>query len=123
MYTDLGFRGVDDVIGEVSLIHRGKLKSLSKAQRKALKRRQAVEPVIGHLKQDNGMGRCWLKGAQGDALNAVLAAAGYNLRWLLRAIADGRIKPAFLRLLRAWLARGMDGCCAASSPSPHALLV
>lgn len=122
VYTDLGFRGVDDVIGEVSLIHRGKLKSLSKAQRKALKRRQAVEPVIGHLKQDNGMGRCWLKGAQGDALNAVLAAAGYNLRWLLRAIADGRIKPAFLRLLRAWLARGMDGCYTASSASPHALL-
>ena len=104
-YTDLGFRGVDEQIGQVQLIHRGKLKTLTKEQRKALKRRQAVEPVIGHMKQDNGMGRCWLKGAEGDALNAVLAAAGYNLRWLLRAIADGRVKPIFLRLLRAWLAR------------------
>ncbi len=104
-YTDLGFRGVDEQIGEVQLIHRGKLKTLTVQQRKALKRRQAVEPVIGHMKQDNGMGRCWLKGAEGDALNAVLAAAGYNLRWLLRAIADGRVKPIFLRLLRAWLAR------------------
>lgn len=104
-YTDLGFRGVDEAIGPVSLIHRGKLKTLTKGQRKALRRRQAVEPVIGHMKQDNGMGRCWLKGLQGDALNAVLAAAGYNLRWLLRAIADGRVKPAFLRLLLAWLAR------------------
>ena len=102
-YTDLGFRGVDAALGEVALIHRGKLKSLTHAQRKALKRRQAVEPVIGHLKQDNGMGRCWLQGAQGDAINAVLAAAGFNLRWLLRAIADGRITPAFLRLLRLWL--------------------
>ena len=103
-YTDLGFRGVDGEIGEVTLIHRGKLKTLTVQQRKALKRRQAVEPVIGHMKQDNGMGRCWLKGAEGDALNAVLAAAGYNLRWLLRAIADGRIKWAFLRLLRRWMA-------------------
>lgn len=104
-YTDLGFRGVDEQIGQVQLIHRGKLKTLTKEQRKALKRRQAVEPVIGHMKQDNGMGRCWLKGTEGDALNAVLAAAGYNLRWLLRAIADGRATPIFLRLLRAWLAR------------------
>ena len=32
------------------------------------------------------MDRCWLKGAQGDALNTVLAAAGYNLRWLMRAL-------------------------------------
>ena len=103
-YTDLGFRGVDEQIGQVQLIHRGKLKTLTKEQRKALKRRQAVEPVIGHMKQDNGMGRCWLKGAEGDALNAVLAAAGYNLRWLLRAIADGRITLGFLRLLRRWLA-------------------
>ena len=44
------------------------------------------------------MGRCWLKGATGDALSAVLAAAGYNLRWLLRAILDGKIMPVFLRL-------------------------
>src|SRR5690606_38060164 len=104
-YTDLGFRGVDGEIGELNLIHRGKLKTLSKAQRTALKRRQAIEPVIGHMKQDNGMGRCWLKGAQGDALDAVLAAAGYNLRWLLRAIAEGRVNPVFLRVLHAWLAR------------------
>ena len=94
---------MDAALGEVALIHRGKLKSLTHAQRNALKRRQAVEPVIGHLKQDNGMGRCWLQDAQGDAINAVLAAAGFNLRWLLRAIADGRITPAFLRLLRLWL--------------------
>ena len=100
----------------MNLIHRGKLKMLTKQQRKALRRRQAVEPVIGHMKQDNGMGRCWLKGAQGDALNAVLCAAGYNLRWLLRAIADGRVKPTFLRRLRAWLAR----CIGETGPSPQA---
>ena len=32
------------------------------------------------------MDRCHLKGAQGDRLHAVLCAAGYNIRWLLRMI-------------------------------------
>ena len=48
---------------------------------------KAVEPVIGHLKADHRMDRCHLKGEIGDRLHAVLCAAGYNLRWLLRAIA------------------------------------
>ena len=48
--------------------------------------RQAVEPAIGHLKTDHRMDRCWLQGAVGDALHAVSCAAGYNLRWLMRAI-------------------------------------
>lgn len=79
----------------------------------------AVEPVIGHMKQDNGLGRCWLKGTQGDALNAVLSAAGYNLRWMLRAIAGGRIKLVFLRLLQAWLEKriGRWNCPAWPPPS------
>jgi len=32
------------------------------------------------------MDRCWLSGSSGDALHAVLCAAGFNIRWLLRAI-------------------------------------
>jgi IS5 family transposase len=46
-----------------------------------------VEPKIGHLKTDNRMGRCFLKGLAGDEINVVLAAAGSNLQKLLRAIA------------------------------------
>lgn len=87
VYVDLGYRGVDHANPEVEIIHRGKRKSMSKAERKRLKRRQAIEPTIGHLKADHGMRRCWLKGAQGDALHVVLCAAGFNLKWLLRAIA------------------------------------
>ena len=56
-------------------------------------RRAAVEPVIGHTKAEHRMGRNYLKGRDGDRINAVLAAAGYNfgllLRWLgglLRAL-------------------------------------
>jgi IS5 family transposase len=84
--VDLGFRGVDGDNPNVQIIHRGKFKSLTKQQRRWLKRRQAVEPAIGHLKSDHRMDRCWLQGTVGDALHAVLCAAGYNLRWLLRAI-------------------------------------
>ena len=85
--VDLGFRGVDEACAPVQIIHRGKFKSLDTQQRRWLKRRQAIEPAIGHTKSDNRMDRCWLGGSSGDALHAVLCAAGFNIRWLLRAIA------------------------------------
>ena len=98
--ADLGFRGVDADNPGKQIIHRGKFKSLSPQQRGWLRRRQAVEPAIGHLKSDHRLDRCWLQGALGDALHAISCAAGYNLRWLLRAIARLGIGPAFLRLLQ-----------------------
>jgi transposase, IS5 family len=58
--ADLGFRGVDTDVVPVHLIHRGKHKTLSTTQRKWLKRRQAIEPIISHVTQDHGMQRCWL---------------------------------------------------------------
>jgi len=82
-------------------VHRGRFKSMTNRQRRWLKRRQAIEPAIGHLKADHRMNRCWLAGSLGDALHAVLCAAGYNLRWLLRAVVRGRIKGLFFAL---WLA-------------------
>jgi IS5 family transposase len=99
--VDLGFRGVDADNPDKEIIHSGKFKSLSAKQKKWLKRRTAVEPAIGHLKSDHRMDRCWLQGALGDALHAISCAAGYNLRWLLRAIARLGIGPVFLRLLSA----------------------
>ena len=53
---------------------------------RALKRRLAIEPAIGHVKHDNRMIRCYLKGSIGDALHAISCAAGYNIRWLMRVI-------------------------------------
>ena len=47
--------------------------------------KSAIEPSIGHLKDDNRMKRNYLKGTEGDKLNAIFAAAGYNLRKLLKA--------------------------------------
>ena len=51
------------------------------------------------------MDRCWLQGALGDALHSISCAAGYNLRWLLRAIARLGIGAVFLRLLQAALSQ------------------
>lgn len=85
--VDLGYRGVDADNPGVQIIHRGKYKSLTDHEKRLLKRRQAIEPLIGHTKGDHRMDRCWLQGALGDALHALCCAAGYNIRWLLRAIA------------------------------------
>ena len=52
-----------------------------------MKRRAAVEPVIGHLKAEHRMGRNYLAHRMGDAINAILAAVGYNFRLLRRFIA------------------------------------
>lgn len=64
-----------------------------------LKRRAVVEPVIGHAKNDGLLGTNWLAGRKGDRTNATLAAAGFNLRQLLR----------FLRLLRLYFLARLFG--------------
>jgi IS5 family transposase len=105
--VDLGFRGVDADNPDKQIIHRGKIKSMSPQQKGWLRRRQAIEPAIGHLKSDNRMDRCWLQGALGDLLHTIGCAAGYNLRWLLRAIARLGIRAVFLRLLQSALSVSM----------------
>lgn len=51
------------------------------------------------------MDRCWLKGTEGDALHALLCAAGFNIQWLLRALARPGLAATLLTLtaLAAWL--------------------
>jgi IS5 family transposase len=83
--VDLGYRGRH--LEGVEILHRGKPKRLTRRQWSWVKRRQAIEPVIGHLKEDCRLRRNPLKGALGDALHVLACAAGYNLRWLLRWIA------------------------------------
>jgi IS5 family transposase len=68
----------------------GQVRRVTRPIRREMKRRAAVEPVIGHLKAEHRMDRNYLKGRGGDRANAVLAAAGYNfallLRWLRRLL-------------------------------------
>ena len=52
------------------------------------KRISAIEPVIGHMKSDNGLSRNRLKGVIGDEMNAVFAGVGFNMRKLLKAMSD-----------------------------------
>ena len=61
----------------------GQKRGMTDAIQREMKRRAAVEPVIGHLKADHRMGRNHLAHAIGDAANAVLAAIGYNFRRIL----------------------------------------
>jgi transposase, IS5 family len=107
--VDLGYRGVDQDNPDVEVMHRGRIKSMSEAEKTVLKRRQAVEPAIGHTKHDHGMLRCYLKGSIGDALHAISCAAGYNIRWLMRAIMrlglKGLFALVFLVLARSSLRR------------------
>ncbi|NYT76911.1 IS5 family transposase [Alcaligenaceae bacterium] len=103
VYTDLGYRGVDGEIPDYALKHRGKYKRLSKKERQLLKKRSAIEPIIGHLKSDHSMNRCHLKGETGNAIHAVLSAVGFNIKWLLRMIARQGIRSSFLPYFLAWL--------------------
>jgi len=56
--------------------------------KRELRRRSAIEPVIGHLKAEGHLGRCYLKGHAGDAANAILSAVGHNFRRILAWLRD-----------------------------------
>lgn len=62
----------------------GQKRGVTDQIKRDFRRRSAIEPVIGHLKDDHRMGRNYLAHTPGDAINAVLAAAGYNFRRLIR---------------------------------------
>jgi len=82
--VDQGYRGhgVDPTHTEV-LISRQR-QTVTRIQKQALRRRNAIEPIIGHMKEDGFLGRNFLKGAAGDKLNALLCGVGQNLRAILR---------------------------------------
>jgi IS5 family transposase len=80
-----------------------------------LQRRAVVEPVIGHAKNDGLLGRHWWKGRAGDCCNALLAAAGFNLRQLLRFL--NRCKY----FLRAFFSAFMAGFDLTSANPGHSL--
>jgi transposase, IS5 family len=84
-------------------------RGMTKAIKREMRRRAAVEPVIGHAKSDHRMDRNHLAGSKGDAINAVLAGAGYNFRRLI----------AWLRRLwRVWFAIILANLTEAKIPIP-----
>lgn len=96
-YVDRGYRGhgFDDHRVFVS----GRRRGITPTIRRELRRRSAIEPVIGHMKTDGRLGRNFLAGVRGDAINALLCGAGYNLRLILNYL--GALLPALLRWLAA----------------------
>ena len=79
--VDRGYRAVEASAGTRLLVSH--TRRLPKHLKKLLKRRQVIEPMIGHMKTDGLLNRNWLKGALGDAMHAVLCGAGHNLRMIL----------------------------------------
>ncbi|MEI4264321.1 IS5 family transposase [Roseovarius sp. D0-M9] len=81
-FVDRGYRGhgVETVKVFISGARRGVTRTIAKL----LRRRSAIEPMIGHMKTDGRLTRCPLKGTTGDALFAVLCGCGHNIRMILR---------------------------------------
>jgi IS5 family transposase len=85
-YCDRGYRGVKVEMGETTVHLTNKRKgSLTRSAWRWLRRRAAIEPVIGHLKSDTRLDRNYLLGQEGDRINAILSGCGFNVRKLLRA--------------------------------------
>jgi len=102
-HVDKGYRGHNHP-HKFRIWISGQVRRTTAAIKREMKRRAAIEPVIGHVKAEHRMDRNYLKGREGDSINAVLAAAGYNfsllLRWLaellcalIRLLANGRSMP------------------------------
>lgn len=81
---DLGYRGHGVSGVNVMIVPRRK-RHASREIRKWWRRRNAIEPIIGHEKSDHRLERNHLAGELGDKLNVVFAAAGFNIKKLLRA--------------------------------------
>ena len=79
VFVDRGYKGIKQYKG--ATIHVPKPdKNISRSKRKKHSRRAAIEPVIGHLKQDYRLCRNYLHGIIGDNMNVILAAAAMNFK-------------------------------------------
>lgn len=98
IHVDKGYRGHNHP-NKFRVWISGQVRRVTKAIRREMRRRAAVEPVIGHVKAEHRMDRNYLKGREGDRANAVFAAAGYNFSLLLRWLEE--LLRALIQLLTA----------------------
>src|SRR5471030_2899805 len=71
-----------------------------------IRRRSAIEPIIGHMKNDGLLRRNWLNGAMGDYLHAVLCGCGQNLRLILK-----NIRLFYALIVQAWMEQERERQC------------
>jgi len=104
--VDRGYRGRKNVNGTTIVIPNKLPASANNYQkqkiRKQFRARAGIEPIIGHLKQDHRMGRNYLLDEQGDMVNTLLAAAGFNLRKMLRRL-KAEAQNIFVEFIRCIL--------------------
>jgi transposase, IS5 family len=84
-FVDRGYRG--HKLSTLKVWIAGAKRGVTQVIKKKLKRRNAIEPVIGHMKTNGRLARNFLKGPQGDAINAILCGAGHNIRKILKRLA------------------------------------
>ena len=82
--VDQGYRGHGIEPSQTEILISRQRRSLTRALKRVRRRRNAIEPIIGHMKEDGWLGRNHLKGNLGDKLNALLCGVGQNLRAILR---------------------------------------
>ena len=85
VFVDLGYRGATLPAG-VKVYHRKLRRGITARLKRDIRRRSAIEPTIGHMKNDGRLRRNWLKGTEGDAFHALLCGCGHNLRMILRKL-------------------------------------
>jgi IS5 family transposase len=85
-FVDRGYRGHE--VRESSVLISGRRRGLTPQMKKELLRRNALEPVIGHMKTDGKLGRNYLLGKLGDKINALLCGAGHNIRLILKKLRE-----------------------------------
>lgn len=85
-FVDKGYKGHGVTDAEVYIS--GQKRGMTDSLKAKLKRRSAIEPTIGHMKMEGRLNRCTLKGQLGDAMFALLCAAGHNLRLILNFLRD-----------------------------------
>ena len=114
VFVDRGCRGhgVEPATGTAVYVS-GQRRGMTRALRRALRRRSAIEPTIGHMKTDGRLSRSPLKGTTGDALHAVPCGAGHNIRPIL-----AHLRALFAEILAALL-RVMVGASARSAAAKH----
>ena len=86
-YVDRGYVG-HDAPKPGRVFKSGQKRGVHGQIKKELRRRPAIEPVIGHCKSDGHLGRNFLKGRLGDQINAVMSVVGYNLRLILKWLSN-----------------------------------
>jgi transposase, IS5 family len=128
VYVDKGYKthGCNNATRHVFMT--GAKRGVTAAIAKRLKRRNAIEPVIGHLKSDSRMARNFLKGVHGDAINALLCACAHNLRKILKKLRlfyahNGLSAGALWALVRALQNASLIGAFGALAARPQTVKV